>query len=284
MVGRAHSSTDLPGSLYQTLLIEHDAIVEKATAWLCATTVICSMIQSAWCQAQIPSGDSTPPRPQRFAPRCIRKASWPTSSQRSSKVSSSGKHADRSLSTLSFGNNAPSAVSNPPMPRPDDTMLLFDFSDPAVVRDWAPIDDRVMGGVSRSKLRRDEAGYAVFEGIVSLERGGGFASVRSSPAARGLPSAAACIIELRGDNKQFKISLLTSDDFDSMNYQASFTPSGIDWQTLRLPLATFRASFRGREIPGAPTLDPARIRQVGFLIADRQAGPFALEIKWISLA
>ena len=40
---------------------------------------------------------------------------------------------------------------------------------------------------------------------VSLERNGGFASVRSSPAARGLPGAAACLIELRGDNKQFKL-------------------------------------------------------------------------------
>jgi NADH dehydrogenase [ubiquinone] 1 alpha subcomplex assembly factor 1 len=53
---------------------------------------------------------------------------------------------------------------------------------------------------------------------------------------------------------------------------------------LRLPLACFRASFRGREVPGAPVLDPARIRQVGLMIAARQAGPFALDIRRISLA
>ena len=170
------------------------------------------------------------------------------------------------------------------MTQPDDTLLLFDFSDPAIVNDWAPIDDRVMGGISRSRLRHDPAGYADFEGTVSLERNGGFASVRSSPAARGLPGAAACLIELRGDNKQFKLSLLTDDGFDSLNYQASFTPSGTDWQSLRLPLTAFRASFRGREVPGAPPLDPARIRQVGLMIAARQAGAFALNIKRISLA
>ena len=170
------------------------------------------------------------------------------------------------------------------MTQPDATLLLFDFSDPATVRDWSPIDDRIMGGISRSRMRHDPAGHAVFEGSVSLERNGGFASVRSSPAARGLPGAAACIIEMRGDNKQFKLSVLTEVGFDSLNYQASFTPSGTDWQTLRLPLATFRASFRGREVPSAPSLNPERIRQVGRRIAARQAGRFALDIKRISLA
>jgi hypothetical protein len=59
---------------------------------------------------------------------------------------------------------------------------------------------------------------------------------------------------------------------------------GTDWQILRVPLATFRASFLGRGVPGAPALDAARIRQVGLMIAARQAGPFALDIKRISLA
>lgn len=162
--------------------------------------------------------------------------------------------------------------------------LLFDFSDPQAVNAWHAIDDRVMGGISRSTLRHDPAGHAAFEGKVSLESNGGFASVRSSPAARGLPGAAGCVIEIRGDNKQFKLSVLIDGGFDSLNYQASFTPSGTDWQTLHLPLATFRASFRGREVPGAPTLDSARIRQVGLMIAARQAGPFALDIRRISLA
>jgi hypothetical protein len=162
--------------------------------------------------------------------------------------------------------------------------VLFDFSDPNSAHLWHAIDDRVMGGLSRSRLRHDPTGHAVFEGEVSLDRNGGFASVRSDPGERGLPGAEACLIDMRGDNRQFKLSLLTDDGFDSLNYQASFTPSGPDWQTLRLPLAAFRASFRGREVPAAPPLDPARIRQVGLMIAARQAGPFALDIRRICLA
>jgi hypothetical protein len=160
---------------------------------------------------------------------------------------------------------------------------LFDFSDPNAANAWHAIDDRVMGGISRSTLCHDPAGHAVFEGTVSLERNGGFASVRCSPSERGLPAAGTCLIELRGYNKQFKLSLLTDDGFDSLNYQISFRPKGTDWQTLHLPLADFRASFRGRDVTNAPPLDPGKIRQVGLLIGDRQAGPFALSIRRIGL-
>ena len=160
---------------------------------------------------------------------------------------------------------------------------LFDFTDPSAANAWHAIDDRVMGGISRSTLRHDPAGHAVFEGTVSVERNGGFASVRSSPGERGLPGAQASLIELRGDNKQFKLSLLTDDGFDSLNYQASFTPASSAWQPLHLPLAEFRATFRGREVLEAPPLDPARICQVGLMIASRQAGRFALDIRRISL-
>jgi len=162
--------------------------------------------------------------------------------------------------------------------------LLFDFTDPSQAIAWHAIDDRVMGGISRSSLRRDPAGHAVFEGTVSLEQKGGFASVRSSPGERGMPGAGICLIELRGDNKQFKLSLLTDDGFDSLTYQASFTPMGNDWQTLYLAQPDFRASFRGREVTNAASLDPARIRQVGLMIAARQAGPFELHIRRICLA
>ena len=160
---------------------------------------------------------------------------------------------------------------------------LFDFSDPCAADAWRAIDDRVMGGISRSRLRHDRAGHAVFEGEVSLAQNGGFASVRSSPGERGQAGATACLIEARGEPKQFKLSLLIDDGFDCVNYQASFTTMGHDWQTISLPLSSFRASFRGRDMPDEPALDPARIRQVGLMIAARQTGPFALDIRRIAL-
>lgn len=169
------------------------------------------------------------------------------------------------------------------MSHPETTWLLFDFSDTAAVTEWKAIDDRVMGGISSSRLKHDPAGHASFEGIVSLERNGGFASIRSTPDSRGKPGALTCFIEARAAGKRFKLNLLTDDAFDSINYQASFTPEPA-WQTLHIPLASFRATFRGREVLGASALDPARIRQVGLMIAERQPGPFTLEVRRIGLA
>ena len=77
--------------------------------------------------------------------------------------------------------------------------------------------------------------------------------------------------------------MVSQGAFDSINYQAGFSP-GATWQTLHIPLTAFRATFRGREVPGAPALDPARIRQVGLMISERQAGAFALEVRRIGLA
>ncbi len=163
------------------------------------------------------------------------------------------------------------------------TKLLFDFSDRGAVHTWHAIDDRVMGGVSSSRLRYDLAGHAVFEGEVSLEQNGGFASVRCDAAQLGLDGAVECEIDARGDGKHFKLSLFTDDTFDAPSYQAEFTPPANEWHVIRLPLQAFRATFRGRAVPGAPAFDPARLRQVGIIIGDRQAGTFALDIRSIRL-
>ncbi|MEI2679104.1 MAG: CIA30 family protein [Burkholderiaceae bacterium] len=170
------------------------------------------------------------------------------------------------------------------MAKADDPLTLFDFREPVGVSAWSPVDDRVMGGISVSTLRHDPTGHAVFQGTVSLERNGGFASARSSPGQRGMHGAEVCLVEIRGASKRFKLSLLTDDVFEALNYQASFLPTGSDSQTTHLPISAFRATFRGREVADAPQLDSGRIRKVGLMIADRQAGPFALDIRRISLA
>jgi hypothetical protein len=45
---------------------------------------------------------------------------------------------------------------------------------------------------------------------------------------------------------------------------------------MRLPVESFVATFRGRKVPFAPRLDPAKVRALGLMISDKQAGPFEL--------
>jgi hypothetical protein len=156
---------------------------------------------------------------------------------------------------------------------------LFRFDTPASVTDWSAVDDVVMGGVSHSSLRHDPAGHAVFEGEVSLERNGGFASVRTRPLALGTPGALAWVLEVRGDGRRYTFNLRTDDGFDGLSYKAGFEAPPGAWTALRLPVSAFSPSFRGRDVPGAPPLDPARVRQLGLMIADRQAGRFTLAVR-----
>lgn len=153
---------------------------------------------------------------------------------------------------------------------------LIDFSNPDAVLPWQAIDDRVMGGVSSSRLRHDPAGHAVFEGDVSFDNGGGFASVRNAQFAIEPPDAGALLLEVRGDGKRYKLNLRMDDGFDGINYQTAFQPPAGEWSIAMLPLTAFAPTFRGRMLADAPHLDASKVRQIGLMIGDRQQGRFCL--------
>jgi hypothetical protein len=161
------------------------------------------------------------------------------------------------------------------------TTDLIVFTGADSVAAWSPVDDRVMGGRSTSRLRHDPAGHAVFEGSVSPENNGGFASVRTLAMDWGAPSASAYVLQVNGDGKRYKFNLRMQDRFDGVSYQAGFVTSPGVWTLVHLPVSQFVASFRGRAVPDAPRLEPDRVRQMGFMIADRQLGDFALQVRAI---
>jgi hypothetical protein len=45
-----------------------------------------------------------------------------------------------------------------------------------------------------------------------------------------------------------------------------------------MPLASFRASAFGKNIPLAGALDPRKITSLGFTVFDKKDGPFRLEV------
>jgi monofunctional biosynthetic peptidoglycan transglycosylase len=160
---------------------------------------------------------------------------------------------------------------------------VFDFGNAATMGAWQVVNDEVMGGVSAGSFR-PAGGAAVFEGEVSLENNGGFASVRSLPARHDLAGCDAFVIRVRGDGRRYKFTARMDPGFDGAVYQAGFTTRAGEWEEHRLPLNQFVPTFRGRVLPGEPPLDPVRVVSVGVLISDRQEGPFRLEIAWIGAA
>lgn len=157
--------------------------------------------------------------------------------------------------------------------------VIVDFGDRNA--NWRPVNDDVMGGLSTGRLRVTPEGTAVFDGELSLENDGGFSSVRGTLGRMDLSGFEGLAVRLRGDGREYQIRLRTNASFDGIAYRARLTPPAGSWQVVRVPFAEFDPTFRGRRPAGAPPLDVREIRQLGFLIADRQAGPFRLEIAWV---
>jgi len=161
---------------------------------------------------------------------------------------------------------------------------LLDFSDEGATACWRSIDDVVMGGVSHSALLPYAAGVASFSGVVSLDRGGGFASVRTEPQRWRTAGARSFVLRCRGDGRNYKFTARVDDGFDGVQYQARFAPPRGAWTEVDLPVADFVASFRGRTVTDAGPLQPEKIRQLGFMVSDKQAGPFELLLEWVGVA
>ena len=152
---------------------------------------------------------------------------------------------------------------------------LMDFSDTDVARRLWVVNDGVMGGVSQSRVRQEAEGV-VFEGEVSLRNNGGFASLRGPVA--WADGTSALELAVHGDGKRYRLLLRMDSAPGAASYQCDFDALGL--QTHRFAAADFQATFRGRLVSAAP-LAFARVVEFGILIADKQEGPFVLQLRQI---
>lgn len=160
---------------------------------------------------------------------------------------------------------------------------VFDFTGADAVASWRSIDDRIMGGCSLSRPEFIAGGGLRFRGFVSLDNGGGFASIRSPEADYALGSRVGLQLLVRGDGKRYKLGLRTDRFFDGISYQAEFHAQADEWMEISLPFADFAPTHHGQHLSMAAPFDPGAIQSFGLFIADRQAGPFQLEIAWIKV-
>lgn len=159
--------------------------------------------------------------------------------------------------------------------------VLIDFSRHKDL-EWFIVNDGVMGGRSRSNLRVTDEGTGLFAGVLSLENGGGFASVRLVLGATDLSRFTGLELQIRGDGRMYQLRLRTDDRFDGVAYRALFDTRDGEWLTVPLPFTDFLPVFRGQVLEDAPALDPSAVHQVAFMLADKQPGPFSLEVRRLS--
>jgi monofunctional biosynthetic peptidoglycan transglycosylase len=143
---------------------------------------------------------------------------------------------------------------------------------------WRAVNDGVMGGVSRGNIRRTARNTGVFEGSLSLENNGGFASVRTPLQHRDLSAYDGLEVRVFGDGRTYQLRLRTDDVVDGVAYRADVETCAGEWITSRIAFNDFVPTYRGRRPAGAAPLDTARIHQIAFMLVDKRPGSFSLEI------
>jgi monofunctional biosynthetic peptidoglycan transglycosylase len=144
------------------------------------------------------------------------------------------------------------------------------------LENWRIVNDYFMGGISKSNLYLNSNGNLIFEGEVSLENNGGFASCRLGTENGEMNGIKSFKIKLKGDGKIYKFRV--SERNGSINYSTNFqTKKGV-WEEINIPIKELEPTFMGYYSSRAPRLKIENMRTIGFLISDKQKGYFNLEV------
>ncbi len=162
---------------------------------------------------------------------------------------------------------------------------LFDFDQSADTQSsdagkWQIVNDGVMGGRSSSQVsivKADTGEDAMrFNGNLSLENNGGFASVRSRPSGSlGIDPGETIVLRVKGDGRRYTFNLYTPERRTAFSYQMEFDTTAGQWTEVKLPVDQFVAHSFGRRVPNMK-LTPSQVQSIGILLGDKKPGSFEI--------
>jgi NADH dehydrogenase [ubiquinone] 1 alpha subcomplex assembly factor 1 len=158
---------------------------------------------------------------------------------------------------------------------------LFDFTEADAAKEWQTVNDGVMGGVSVGKFRITDEKTMEFFGTLSLANNGGFASVRTKAKKLDLEKGDTVVVNVRGDGREYMLNLYPSKQRVAYSYRATVQTTKDEWIEVKIPLDSFAATSFGRPVKDVGPVKPSEINALGFMLGDKKAGPFKLEIEWI---
>ena len=147
------------------------------------------------------------------------------------------------------------------------------------MQNWSIVNDDVMGGISKSNLSINDENNLTFNGYLSLENNGGFASTRYRFSEQTLVGVKSFRIKLNGDGNIYKLRIRQNNRRAS--YSADFVSAKDKWTELEILIEDFKPTWRGFTYSDYPDLDIEKISELGIQISDKQVGDFKLEIEYI---
>jgi monofunctional biosynthetic peptidoglycan transglycosylase len=165
----------------------------------------------------------------------------------------------------------------------DKPQVLFEFTGADAAKEWQAVNDGVMGGISEGKFTITDKMTLEFFGTLSLENNGGFASVRSKAKKLGLEKGDTVVAKVKGDGREYTLNLYLDKPLIAFSYRATVPTKKDEWIEVKVPLDKFEATSFGRVVNGAGAVKPEEINAVGFMLSDKKAGPFKLEVERIDV-
>lgn len=165
----------------------------------------------------------------------------------------------------------------------DTPLTLFDFTGAEAAKDWQTVNDGVMGGVSEGEFKITDKKTMEFFGTLSLKNNGGFTSVRTKGKKLGLEKGDTLVAKVKGDGREYHMNLSVPTFQIAYNYRAVFRTKKDEWIEVKLPLDKFEATSFGQVVKNAGQVKPNSVNGLGFMLSDKKAGPFKLEIESIKV-
>jgi len=160
---------------------------------------------------------------------------------------------------------------------------LFDFAGPDAAQQWQVVNDGVMGGVSDGRFRITTEDTLEFFGTLSLENNGGFASVRTKPADLAINAGDDLVIRVKGDGREYVLNLYTKSRRTAFSYRAPLPTVKNEWTEVAVPLEDFIPTSFGNRVQGMGPVEPNEITSIGFMLSDKKAGPFRMQVDWVKI-
>jgi len=160
---------------------------------------------------------------------------------------------------------------------------LLDFDGPDTAQKWQAVNDGVMGGVSDGRFRITDDKTLEFFGTLSLENNGGFASVRTKPTDLGIKAGDIIVARVKGDGREYVLNLYTKSRRMAFSYRAPLPTTKDEWTEVSVPLADFIPTAFGRRVQGMGPVEPDQINGLGFMLSDKQAGKFQMQVEWVKV-
>ena len=165
----------------------------------------------------------------------------------------------------------------------DKPQPLFEFTGADAANEWQTVNDGVMGGVSEGKFKISDQKTLEFFGTLSLENNGGFASVRTKAKKLALEKGDTVVAKVRGDGREYTLNLYLNKPLIAFSYRATVQTKKDEWIEVKVPLEKFEATSFGRVVKDAGPVDPKEANTLGFMLSDKKAGPFKMEVEWIKV-